>query len=122
MAAPTPVSSLVHSSTLVTAGVYLLIRIRNIYELRYFLFFVSLLTIFISGVRALFESDIKKIIALSTLRQLGVMMISLSFGLVEIAFFHLLSHALFKSLLFLSAGLVIHGSFDEQDLRCSSLK
>jgi NADH-ubiquinone oxidoreductase chain 5 len=70
-----------------------------------------------SGFGANFETDIKKIIALSTLRQLGVMIISLSLGLVELAFFHLLIHALFKSLLFLCAGVFIHGFGDKQDVR-----
>lgn len=117
MAAPTPVSSLVHSSTLVTAGVYLLIRFDNFLELKYFLFCISLLTILMSGVSAIFETDLKRVIALSTLSQLGVIIMTLSFGYYEIAFFHLLSHALFKSLLFLCAGSFIHGGRDFQDSR-----
>jgi len=120
MAAPTPVSSLVHSSTLVTAGVYLLIRFYNIFEIKYFLFIVSLFTIVISGVGAVFETDLKKIIALSTLSQLGIIIITLSFGLIEISFFHLLRHALFKSLLFLCAGGYIHSLGDFQDSRLVS--
>jgi NADH-ubiquinone oxidoreductase chain 5 len=117
MAAPTPVSALVHSSTLVTAGVYLLIRFNEILGVNYFLFFVSVLTIFMSGLGANFEIDLKKIIALSTLRQLGVIIISLSLGMVELAYFHLFTHALFKSLLFLCVGVYIHGSLDVQDIR-----
>jgi NADH-ubiquinone oxidoreductase chain 5 len=117
MAAPTPVSALVHSSTLVTAGVYLLIRFNEILGVNYVLFFLSVLTILIRGVGANFEIDLKKIIALSTLSQLGVMIISLSLGMVELAYFHLLTHALFKSLLFLCAGVFIHGSDDTQDIR-----
>jgi NADH-ubiquinone oxidoreductase chain 5 len=117
IAAPTPVSALVHSSTLVTAGVYLLIRFNEIVGCSKFLFFVRLLTIFLSGVGACFEQDAKKIVALSTLRQLGVIMFSLSMGLWEIAFFHLLSHALFKSLLFMCMGIYIHGINNQQDLR-----
>jgi len=120
IAAPTPVSSLVHSSTLVTAGVYLLIRFYNIFDLKYILFFISLFTIIISGVGAIFEVDLKKIIALSTLRQLGIIIITLSFGLIEMSFFHLLSHALFKSLLFLCAGAYIHSLGDFQDSRLRS--
>ena len=117
MAAPTPVSSLVHSSTLVTAGVYLLIRFHNVVEYNYILFFISVLTMFMSGVGANFEVDLKKVIALSTLSQLGVIMMILSLGLYELAFLHLLSHALFKSLLFLCAGFYIHRSSDVQDVR-----
>nr|UGS80392.1 NADH dehydrogenase subunit 5 [Lachesilla picticeps] len=120
MAAPTPVSSLVHSSTLVTAGVYLLIRFSPIYlsfEINKFLLVVSVLTMFMSGVGAVFEHDLKKIIALSTLSQLGLMISSLTLGLKEFAFFHLLMHALFKSLLFMCAGYIIHGMNDSQDIR-----
>jgi NADH-ubiquinone oxidoreductase chain 5 len=117
IAAPTPVSSLVHSSTLVTAGVYLLIRLGPLIENGNYLLVLRVWTILLSGLGACFEKDIKKIIALSTLRQLGVIMFSLSIGLIEISFFHLLSHALFKSLLFLCAGLYIHGGLDQQDVR-----
>jgi NADH-ubiquinone oxidoreductase chain 5 len=117
IAAPTPISALVHSSTLVTAGVYLIIRFRELLGVREILFYLSVLTILMSGFGANFEIDIKRIIALSTLRQLGVMIISLSLGLVELAFFHLLMHALFKSLLFLCAGVYIHGFGDKQDVR-----
>lgn len=117
IAAPTPVSSLVHSSTLVTAGVYLLIRFRNLIGVRLILLIISVWTILMSGVNANLEIDLKKIIALSTLSQLGVIIITISVGLVEIAFFHLLSHALFKSLLFLCAGVFIHGIGDTQDVR-----
>jgi len=117
IAAPTPVSALVHSSTLVTAGVYLLIRFNELIGYSKLLFFISLLTILLSGLGACLEQDAKKIVALSTLRQLGVIIFSLSMGLWEIAFFHLLSHALFKSLLFICIGLYIHGILNQQDLR-----
>lgn len=117
IAAPTPVSALVHSSTLVTAGVYLLIRFRTVLNINNYLFVLGRLTMFISGLGANFEMDLKKIIALSTLRQLGVMIIILSLGCYELAFFHLLSHALFKSLLFLCAGVYIHRIGDIQDIR-----
>ena len=119
MAAPTPVSALVHSSTLVTAGVYLLIRFSFLLgELgSRVLIFISMITIFISGVVAIFECDLKKIIALSTLRQLGIIIFAISLGLYQVAFFHLLSHALFKALLFLCAGILIHGVGRTQDVR-----
>ncbi|KAG5323557.1 NU5M oxidoreductase, partial [Pseudoatta argentina] len=109
MSAPTPVSALVHSSTLVTAGVYLIIRFRR--------FLLSVITIFISGIMANFENDFKKIIALSTLRQLGMMIIILSFGYRLIAFYHLLVHAVFKSILFIGAGVIIHLMKNTQDIR-----
>lgn len=121
IAAPTPVSALVHSSTLVTAGVYLLIRFRRILleicEAIFILLLLSVLTMFISGLGAIFEFDLKKIIALSTLRQLGLIIRRLCIGMVDIAFFHLLTHALFKSLLFICAGYIIHGINDSQDIR-----
>nr|YP_002213619.1 NADH dehydrogenase subunit 5 [Bilobella aurantiaca]ABS88970.1 NADH dehydrogenase subunit 5 [Bilobella aurantiaca] len=117
MAAPTPVSALVHSSTLVTAGVYMLIRFSVLLGVSSVLFYISLLTLLMSGYGALFEYDLKKIIALSTLSQLGVMMLSLSIGLWELAYFHLISHAMFKSLLFLCAGAFIHLLSDTQDIR-----
>lgn len=117
IAAPTPVSALVHSSTLVTAGVYLLIRFSEILNIRVFLLYISILTIVLSGIGANIEIDLKKIIALSTLSQLGVIIITLSLGLVELAYFHLISHALFKSLLFLCAGAYIHNYGDIQDIR-----
>nr|ASY98581.1 NADH dehydrogenase subunit 5 [Camelomantis moultoni] len=119
MAAPTPVSALVHSSTLVTAGVYLLIRFNKAFPdwLLKFLLVISVLTMFMSGAGANFEYDLKKIIALSTLSQLGLMMSILSMGFADLAFFHLLTHALFKALLFMCAGMVIHSVKNFQDIR-----
>uniref|UniRef100_UPI0030E3C860 NADH dehydrogenase subunit 5 n=1 Tax=Precis coelestina TaxID=2988838 RepID=UPI0030E3C860 len=120
MAAPTPVSALVHSSTLVTAGVYLLIRFNNLlidmYMLK-LLLLLSGLTMFMAGICANYEFDLKKIIALSTLSQLGLMMSILSMGYGDLAFFHLLTHAMFKALLFMCAGVIIHMMMDNQDIR-----
>ncbi|YP_004123181.1 NADH dehydrogenase subunit 5 (mitochondrion) [Panulirus ornatus] len=120
MAAPTPVSALVHSSTLVTAGVYLLIRFSPALmesSVSTLLLLISCLTMFMAGLGANFEYDLKKIIALSTLSQLGVMMSILSLGLPDLAFFHLLTHALFKALLFMCAGMIIHSMKECQDIR-----
>nr|AQP28755.1 NADH dehydrogenase subunit 5 [Microcerotermes sp. SB TB-2017] len=119
MAAPTPVSALVHSSTLVTAGVYLLIRFSPSfgYWLNVVLLLISGLTMFMAGLGANFEFDLSKIIALSTLSQLGLMIMTISIGLSGLAFFHLLTHALFKALLFMCAGGVIHSMGDSQDIR-----
>jgi len=121
IAAPTPVSALVHSSTLVTAGVYLMIRFSPLLLSRaYFswtLLLISTLTIFIAGVCANYETDLRKVIALSTLRQLGLIIISLSLGFVNLAYFHLLTHALFKALLFMCAGAIIHARSENQDVR-----
>nr|YP_010722326.1 NADH dehydrogenase subunit 5 [Enoplolambrus validus]WDV10168.1 NADH dehydrogenase subunit 5 [Enoplolambrus validus] len=120
MAAPTPVSALVHSSTLVTAGVYLMIRFSSALEdskVQSMLLFISCLTMFMAGLGANFEYDLKKIIALSTLSQLGVMLSILSLGYMNLSFLHLLSHALFKALLFMCAGVIIHGMMDFQDIR-----
>nr|YP_010693029.1 NADH dehydrogenase subunit 5 [Rhagoletis completa]WCB98210.1 NADH dehydrogenase subunit 5 [Rhagoletis completa] len=120
MAAPTPVSALVHSSTLVTAGVYLLIRFNILLHnsfLGQLLLLLSGLTMFMAGLGANFEFDLKKIIALSTLSQLGLMMSILSMGFYKLAFFHLLTHALFKALLFMCAGAIIHNMHNSQDIR-----
>nr|UEV86529.1 NADH dehydrogenase subunit 5 [Periplaneta lateralis] len=119
MAAPTPVSALVHSSTLVTAGVFLLIRFSSVFSdwLNIFILLISGLTMFMAGLGANFEYDLKSIIALSTLSQLGLMMSILSMGFSVLAFFHLLTHALFKALLFMCAGMMIHVMKDSQDIR-----
>lgn len=121
MAAPTPVRALVHSRTLVTAGVFLLIRFYPF--LHSFLFFnqillvVSTLTIFMAGTAAIVECDLKKIIALSTLSQLGVIISRIALNLPWLALFHLITHALFKALLFICAGTIININIHSQDLR-----
>nr|ARH54774.1 NADH dehydrogenase subunit 5 [Trigonopterus sp. 7 AH-2016] len=119
MSAPTPVSSLVHSSTLVTAGVYLLFRFSMFLsmDIKISLMYFSLFTMFMAGLSANFEYDLKKIIALSTLSQLGFMMVIFFMGSENLAFFHLLIHALFKALLFMCAGVVIHSLGGWQDIR-----
>lgn len=120
MAAPTPVSSLVHSSTLVTAGVYLIFRYSSLLHDTLVWGLVLRLgtaTIVIAGIAAIVEIDIKKVVALSTLRQLGVIIVSLGCQLYVVAFFHLICHAFFKALLFLTIGNIIHISNDYQDIR-----
>ena len=120
MAAPTPVSALVHSSTLVTAGVYLLIRINillNGIGISNILMIIGTFTIFMAGCAAMLEIDIKKVIALSTLSQLGIIIIVIGAGAPILAYFHLLSHAFFKAILFICAGMIIHNIKDYQDIR-----
>nr|AIE44509.1 NADH dehydrogenase subunit 5 [Sipunculus nudus] len=121
MAAPTPVSALVHSSTLVTAGIFLLIRFYPYLSTTAWFcpttLILASLTMLMAGVSATAETDLKKIIALSTLSQLGVMMMSLGLGLQALTLFHLLTHAMFKALLFLTAGNIIHSHLHNQDLR-----
>ena len=120
IAAPTPVSALVHSSTLVTAGVYLLIRFNCLLELagfRWILIMMGRLTMLMAGGSALLEIDMKKIIALSTLRQLGVIFFRLGLGFPIMTFFHLLSHAYFKAILFIAAGALIHRINDYQNIQ-----
>lgn len=113
--------ALVHSSTLVTAGVFLLIRFYPFLSclggFNIFILFISSLTMFVAGLRALFECDIKKIVALSTLSQLGVIIASIGIGFIDLAFFHLVTHALFKALLFICVGSLIHLHHHRQDLR-----
>nr|YP_010963634.1 NADH dehydrogenase subunit 5 [Tribulocentrus zhenbaensis]WKZ08117.1 NADH dehydrogenase subunit 5 [Tribulocentrus zhenbaensis] len=118
MAAPTPVSSLVHSSTLVTAGVYLLIRFfDNLIMFNYLFVLMGLFTMIFSSFCANYEFDLKKIIAFSTLSQLGLMMASIFLGFIDYSFFHMLTHAMFKSLLFLCSGIFIYFYSDNQDIR-----
>ncbi|YP_001095997.1 NADH dehydrogenase subunit 5 (mitochondrion) [Galendromus occidentalis] len=121
MAAPTPISALVHSSTLVTAGVYLFIRFSGFFKNNSFLLklvlLLSVFTLSVAGVMAFFEMDLKKVIAFSTLSQLSLMMIVLFLGNEVLSFFHILSHALYKAMLFLCSGVLIHESGNNQDIR-----
>nr|YP_010889909.1 NADH dehydrogenase subunit 5 [Austromenopon paululum]WJJ69870.1 NADH dehydrogenase subunit 5 [Austromenopon paululum] len=124
MEAPTPVSALVHSSTLVTAGIYLLLRYETLWSspsLLSTLFFLSTVTFFLASMAGVVENDLKKIIALSTLSQLGFIMCSVSLGLGVQGFFHLIAHAYFKALMFMAAGHIIHHSSSWQDIRLISL-
>jgi NADH-ubiquinone oxidoreductase chain 5 len=112
IAAPTPISALVHSSTLVTAGLYLSMRFSFLLysssTLISFFLIVSVFTSFYAGLNAIFETDIKKLIALSTLSHLGFIGMAFSCGLLYLSFFHLIIHALFKSVLFISIFLLAH--------------
>nr|BDQ44273.1 NADH dehydrogenase subunit 5 [Amynthas robustus] len=121
MAAPTPVSALVHSSTLVTAGVFLLIRfypfLSSTVWFNQLLLLIAVCTTTMAGLSAMTECDMKKIIALSTLSQLGMMMAAMGLGMVNLAYFHMVTHALFKALLFICAGTLIHSHMHSQDLR-----
>nr|YP_010872974.1 NADH dehydrogenase subunit 5 [Charinus carajas]WGV34168.1 NADH dehydrogenase subunit 5 [Charinus carajas] len=118
MAAPTPVSSLVHSSTLVAAGVFLMVRLEGLMGwVSELLFVLGLVTMFMAGVGANYEMDLKSVVALSTLSQLGVMMMIVSFGEWQLAYFHMVVHALFSAMMFMSVGFVIHGLGGWQDVR-----
>lgn len=121
IAAPTPVSALVHSSTLVTAGVYVLVRfydlVFSVPGLRWYVLHVGVLTSLMAGMRAVCEADLKKVVALSTLSQLGVIMFSLGLGLKDLCVFHLFTHAMFKALIFLCVGSIIHSHNHLQDIR-----
>lgn len=121
MAAPTPISALVHSSTLVTAGLYLIIRysyyLYSVPGLCKLIIILGLFTSFYSGLNSISECDFKKLIALSTLSHLGFILTALGSGLVHLAFFHLLSHALFKSLLFIAIGDIMVSLQHSQEAR-----
>ena len=121
MEGPTPVSALIHAATMVTAGVYLLIRSSPIIEYSDTVLLVCLwlggITTMFSSLIGFYQKDIKKIIAYSTMSQLGMMVLSIGLSCYNIALFHLINHAFYKALLFLGAGSVIHGMADNQDLR-----
>lgn len=121
MAAPTPISALVHSSTLVTAGLYLMMRFSYLFysntTIINSLLLLSIFTSLYAGLNTVFEIDLKKLIALSTLSHLGFIGIAYSAGLLYLSFFHLLAHALFKSLLFITIGDIIINLNHSQDIR-----
>ena len=121
MEGPTPVSALIHAATMVTAGIYLIIRTSFLFELSQtiltFMVVVGSMTAFIAATIALTQNDIKKVIAFSTCSQLGYMLFCCGLSSYSVAFFHLVTHAFFKALLFLTAGAVIHALGGEQDIR-----
>jgi NADH-quinone oxidoreductase subunit L len=121
MEGPTPVSALIHAATMVTAGVYLLVRLHPIYEAAEFVQKLAAglgaLTLVVAGLIALVQTDIKRVIAYSTMSQIGYMFVAAGLAAYGNAMFHLLTHAFFKALLFLAAGIVIHALAGEQDIR-----
>jgi len=121
MEGPTPVSALIHAATMVTAGVYLIARCHVLYELApytmYFIAGVGILTAVFAGTMGMVQYDIKRVIAYSTMSQLGYMFLAMGLGVYSLGMFHLMTHAFFKALLFLAAGSVIHALNGEQDLR-----
>jgi NADH-ubiquinone oxidoreductase chain 5 len=121
MEGPTPVSALIHAATMVTAGVFLVIRCSFLFEyssnILLFMGLVGGLTCFFSSIIGAFQFDIKKIVAYSTCSQLGYMFFSCGMSNYSVSLFHLFNHAFFKALLFLSMGSIIHAMSDEQDFR-----
>ncbi len=121
MAGPTPVSALIHAATMVTAGVYMIARLNFIFTLApltmAIICLVAALTAFVAATIAITQFDIKKVLAYSTVSQLGFMFLAASAGAYWVAIFHLATHAFFKACLFLGAGSVIHGCHHEQDMR-----
>ena len=121
MAGPTPVSALIHAATMVTAGIYMIARSSDLYNLtvstQQFVAIIGLATALLAGSIALRQWDIKKVLAYSTVSQLGFMFLALGVGAYTTAVFHVLTHAFFKALLFLGSGSVIHAMGGEQDVR-----
>jgi NADH-quinone oxidoreductase subunit L len=121
MEGPTPVSALIHAATMVTAGVYLIARTHPIFEQARTIELIAAgtgaLTLLVAGLIALVQTDIKRVIAYSTMSQIGYMFLGAGIGGYANGMFHLMTHAFFKALLFLAAGLVIHAIADEQDIR-----
>ncbi|MBA6389338.1 NADH-quinone oxidoreductase subunit L [Colwellia sp. BRX10-3] len=120
MAGPTPVSALIHAATMVTAGVYLIARMHGIFllspEVMNYVAWLGALTLLLAGVAALAQSDIKRVLAYSTMSQIGYMMLALGAGAWSAGVFHLMTHAFFKALLFLTAGAVIYALHHQQNL------
>ncbi len=121
MEGPTPVSALIHAATMVTAGVYLVGRMHPIYDIAVYahaaVAIVGAVTALFAATIAIVQVDIKRVLAYSTMSQIGYMFLAVGIGAYSFGFFHLLSHAFFKALLFLAAGNVIHAMKDEQDMR-----
>ncbi len=121
MEGPTPISALIHAATMVTAGIFMVSRMSPIFELSeqalVFIMIVGSITAFFMGILGMIQSDIKKVVAYSTLSQLGYMTVALGASAYSLAMFHLITHAFFKALLFLAAGSVIIGMHHEQDIR-----
>src|ERR1700759_4213737 len=121
MEGPTPVSALIHAATMVTAGVYLLMRTSPLIEysstVLILCLWIGAITTIFSSLIGLFQQDIKKVIAYSTMSQLGMMVIAIGLSSYNLALFHLVNHAFYKALLFLGAGSVIHAVADNQDFR-----
>jgi NADH-quinone oxidoreductase subunit L len=121
MEGPTPVSALIHAATMVTAGVYLICRTHPVFEaapeVQHTAALLGLATLLLAGVVALVQWDIKRVIAYSTMSQIGYMFVGAGIGAYGFAMFHLVTHAFFKALLFLTAGMIIHRLDGEQDIR-----
>lgn len=120
MAGPTPVSALIHAATMVTAGIYLIVRNATLFQMSPFtldfILYIGLATSLLGAIIGLFQNDIKKVLAYSTVSQLGLMFVAIGVGAYTSAMFHLTTHAFFKALLFLGAGSVIHAMSGEQDI------
>ena len=121
MAGPTPVSALIHAATMVTAGIYLTVRSNFLFELapttKDLILVIGIATTVVAAFIAMRQNDIKKVLAYSTVSQLGLMFVALGMGAYTVALFHVTTHAFFKALLFLGSGSVIHAMSDEQDIR-----
>jgi NADH-quinone oxidoreductase subunit L len=121
MAGPTPVSALIHAATMVTAGIYMIARSNVIFDLapviQHVIAIIGLTTAVLGAIIAMTQTDIKKVLAYSTVSQLGYMFLGLGVGAYNGSFFHVITHAFFKALLFLCAGSVIHAMHHEQDMR-----
>lgn len=121
MAGPTPVSALIHAATMVTAGIFMITRLNFLFDIapsvQNIIAIIGAVTSLVAATIALTQTDIKKVLAYSTVSQLGLMFLALGFGAYEIAVFHVITHAFFKACLFLGSGSVIHGLGGEQDMR-----
>ena len=121
MAGPTPVSALIHAATMVTAGIYMIARLSFLFDMAPItlnvIAWVGAMTAIFAATIGLVQNDIKKVLAYSTVSQLGYMFLACGVGAYASGIFHVMTHAFFKALLFLGAGSVIHGMHHEQDMR-----